>query len=92
MTEKQIYVLGIVTQFTDVQGDQKRPEMTTDMMLFSNKEKAIKHMDVIKSYMQKKGFTLKMWDNDPKYWEFNKEYNNGNRVRVEYYGQFREVL
>lgn len=92
MTEKQVYVLGTVTQFTDVQGDQKRPEIINDMVLFSNKEKAIKHMDVIKSYMQKNGFTLKMWDNDPEYWEFNKKYSNGNRVRVEYYGQLREVL
>lgn len=92
MTEKQVYVLGTVTQFTDVQGDQKRPEIINDMVLFSNKEKAIKHMDVIKSYMQKKGFILKLWDNDPEYWEFNKKYPNGNRVRVEYYGQLREVL
>ena len=66
--------------------------MTTDMVLFSNKDKALKHMDVIKSYMQKKGFTLKLWDSDPEYWEFNKKYPNGNKVRVEYYGQFREVL
>lgn len=92
MTGKQVYVLGIVTQFTDIQGDQKRPEITTDMVLFSNKKKALKYMDVIKSYMKKKFFTLKLWDNDPEYWEFNKKYPNGNRVRVEYYGKFREVL